>query len=619
LTRQKGRSRLATAAKRKTHATTPFVTKPRYQWAALGDVNAFFGLMLDNIADLLLAVGLLAGVFEFPAAFALSYMVPGTAVGVMVGDLLFFWMAFAVARRTGRNDITAMPLGLDTPSTFGMVFFVLGPAFQYARFQLNLTPDDAAAYAWRIGICSMFVSGLFKLACSFGSHWVRTSLPRAGLLGSLAAIALVLISFLPMLEIMHYPVVGFTALAVVLTTIVANIRFPFRVPGALAALLVGSAVYYIMQAGGWLGYESHVDFDPQAALLPTGWFSAFRFEWVAALADSLKYLPVVLPFALATVVGGIDCTESAAAAGDDFNTNHVIGVEAIATLAAALCGGVIQTTPYIGHPAYKAMGGRALYTLMTALFVGSAGLLGYFGYLYLWVPKATVFPILVFIGLEITAQSFHATPRQHYPAVVLACVPALAALALIFIEDLQGQYIGPTIQVNQTIARIETIADRLPEGNDKNELETAVAALAEQGAALEAKAGNPATGLIGEPAGLLGKNVQTMRALAGGFIVTSLLWASALAALIDRRLLRAACFLAIAGACSLFGVIHSPMPGSPLVLPWRLPDNLPHNAAGQTPFFFAAGYAVAALLLVAWWLWRRATGAAVEEAVGKGL
>jgi AGZA family xanthine/uracil permease-like MFS transporter len=438
-------------------------------------------------------------------------------------------------------------------------------------------------------------------------------------LGSLAAIALVLISFLPMLEIMHYPVVGFTALAVVLTTIVANIRFPFRVPGALAALLVGSAVYYIMQAGGWLGYESHIDFDPQAALLPTGWFSAFRFEWVAALADSLKYLPVILPFALATVVGGIDCTESAAAAGDDFNTNHVIGVEAIATLAAALCGGVIQTTPYIGHPAYKAMGGRALYTLMTALFVGSAGLLGYFGYLYLWVPKATVFPILVFIGLEITAQSFHATPRQHYPAVVLACVPALAALALIFIEDLQGQYIGPTIQVNQTIARIETIADRLPEGNDKNELETAVAALAEQGAALEAKAGNPATGLIGEPAGLLGKNVQTMRALAGGFIVTSLLWASALAALIDRRLLRAACFLAIAGACSLFGVIHSPMPGSPLVLPWRLPDNLPHNAAGQTPFFFAAGYAVAALLLVAWWLWRRATGAAVEEAVGKGL
>ena len=86
--------------------------------------------------------------------------------------------------------------------------------------------------------------------------------------------------------------------------------------------------------------------------------------------------------------------------------------------------GVIQTTPYIGHPAYKAMGGRAAYTLATALFVGSAGVLGYFGYLYLIIPKATVFPILIFVGLEITAQSFHATPRRHFSAIAVACIPA---------------------------------------------------------------------------------------------------------------------------------------------------------------------------------------------------
>ena len=47
------------------------------------------------------------------------------------------------------------------------------------------------------------------------------------------------------------------------------------------------------------------------------------------------------------------------------------------------CGGVIQTTPYIGHPAYKSMGGRAAYTLATALFVGGAGVIGYFGPLQL--------------------------------------------------------------------------------------------------------------------------------------------------------------------------------------------------------------------------------------------
>ncbi len=595
------------------------MTNRRYQWAAVGDANAFFGLMLDNVAGLILTVGLLAGVFEFPTEFALSYMVPGTAVGVLVGDLLFFWMAFALARRTGRTDVKAMPLGLDTPSTFGMVFFVLGPAFLHAKYDLGLTPEEAASYTWRIGICSIFLSGVFKLACSFGSHWVRTSLPRAGLLGSLAAIALVLISFLPTLEILHYPVVGFAALAVVLTTLVARISFPCRVPGALAGLLVGATIYYAMDAANLLGYKDHIAFDPAKALLPAGWYSVFGMEWLAAFPDTLKYLPVVIPFALATVVGGIDCTESAAAVGDEFNTNHVIGVEAVATLAAALCGGVIQTTPYIGHPAYKAMGGRALYTLLTALFIGGAGLLGYVGYLYLLIPKPAVFPILVFIGLEITAQSFHATPQRHYPAVALGCVPALAALALIFVDDLQGQYIGLSSRLNETIARVESLTAELPAGAASDELRQAVAALAEQGVALEAQAGNPAKNLIGEPAGLLGKNIQTLRLLSGGFIVTSLLWASLLAAIIDRRLLLAAGFLGIAAVASLFGVIHSPLPGSPLVLPWSLPDNLPATAIGQTPFYFAAGYAVAAVVLVSWTLWRRMTGAVAEENVGTGL
>ena len=57
-----------------------------------------------------------------------------------------------------------------------------------------------------------------------------------------------------------------------------------------------------------------------------------------------------------------------------------------------------------------------------------------------------------------------------------------------------------------------------------------------------------------------------MRILANGYIVTSLLWASALAAMIDRRLQVAAAYFAVAACGTLFGVIHSPLPGSPRVL-----------------------------------------------------
>ena len=134
------------------------MSNQRYQWAASGDINAFFGLMLDNVANLLLTVGLLAGAFDFPTSFALQHMVPGTAIGVLVGDLLFFWMAFRLARKTGSPNVTAMPLGLDTPSTFGMVFFVLGPAFLHAKETLPV--EEAAVYTWQIGICSIFISGL---------------------------------------------------------------------------------------------------------------------------------------------------------------------------------------------------------------------------------------------------------------------------------------------------------------------------------------------------------------------------------------------------------------------------------------------------------------------------
>ncbi|MEX2559997.1 MAG: hypothetical protein WD403_08780 [Pirellulales bacterium] len=260
--------------------------------------------MLDNVANLVLLVGLLAAHFDFDATFALRYMIPPTALGVLAGDLALTWMAFRLARRTGNDSVTAMPLGLDTPSTFGMVFFVLGPAYQAALAQ-GLETAEAARYAWQIGTCAIIVSGFFKLGCAGVSHWVRQVVPRAGLLGSLAAIALVLISFLPLFEILRHPVVGFVSLGIILTTLVARVRAPLRVPGALAALLAGGCVFYAMRAAGYIEPEPSA-LNPAEGLLPHGWLEAFRFGWTEAFRDSLHYLPVVIPFALATVVGGID-------------------------------------------------------------------------------------------------------------------------------------------------------------------------------------------------------------------------------------------------------------------------------------------------------------------------
>ena len=520
--------------------------------------------MLDNIADLLLTVGLLYTVFGFPVDFALGHMVPGTALGVLVGDLLFFALAIHVARKMGQSELTAMPLGLDTPSTFGMVFFVLGPAFVSA--QETMSVEQAAVYTWHIGICSIVISGIFKLICALGSGWVRAAVPRAALLGSLAAIAMVLISFLPTIEVFQFPIVGLVSLSIILTTLVARIPIPeipflrLRLPSALGAATVAGLMFYLLK---WTGNDSLLGpmhsaemIDPAKALMPTDWLSVFRFEWVSRIGDALQYLPVVLPFALATVVGGIDCTESAASAGDEFDTNTVIAIEAIATLCAGLAGGVIQTTPYIGHPAYKAMGGRAAYVLATALFVGGAGLFGYFAYLYAIIPKATVFPILIFVGLEITAQTFRVTNRAHYPAIVLACVPALAALAILYIDRAMGE--------------LSAISYQTPEGQVTNvSMSTLSATLQDE--------------------------ITTIRILSSGFIITSLLWASALVALIDKHLRKAAAIFAIAAGFVLVGLMHSPLPGGPVFLPWML-------SSGEWAIVlrYAIGYGLVALMLFGW-------------------
>ncbi|MEM7478025.1 MAG: permease [Planctomycetota bacterium] len=479
----------------------------KYTWASRGDVNAFFGLMLDNLAGLLLTVTLLSGIFGFPVDFAIRYMIPGTAIGVLVGDLLYFFLAFRLAKRENRDNVTAMPLGLDTPSTIGMVLFVLGPSFAAGK-AAGLDDFAAAMQTWHIGICGILLSGILKFILAFGSEWIRNSIPRAGLLGSLGAIALMLIAFMPLSELSVSPIVGFASLIIVLATLVARGELPFKFPGALGAVLVGTLLCYILLAiDKSAGTELAPHFEKvDTAWFPSEWLTVFQFEWLNAFDETLQYLPFILPFAIATVIGGIDCAESAAAAGDSYSTNTIIGIEALATTAAALCGGVIQTTPYIGHPAYKAMGGKAAYTLATALFIGAAGTIGYFSLFFNYVPKVAVLPILVFIGLEITAQSFLATPKRHYSAVAVACMPAIAKLLTIT----NATTLGP-VAVDPII-----------------------------------------------------------RMLAGGFIITSIIWAAAMANIVDRKFKRAAFFLIVGGVFVLFGFMHSPLEGDRMFWPTDL-------------------------------------------------
>ncbi len=527
----------------------------RNAWVRWGDLNAFFGLILDNVAVMIVLAALVTG--SDPAAqgrfsreFVLTQMIPGSALGVVIGDLVYTWMAIRLARRTGRSDVTAMPLGLDTPSTFAVGALVLLPALNTGLNQLGLDHSQAMVFGWHVGAMVLLMIGLCKsILAPFGGK-IRRWVPRAGMLGSLAGIALALIAFMPLWShIAAVPIVGMISLTMILVTLVAHQTLPGRIPGALAAVVLGAILYFLgdslSQSLGWsivpsCGSQS-ADVWRAPDFLPS--FTQNWAWWQHVVRQAVSYLPVMLPFAVMTVVGGIDCTESAAAAGDEYDTRAILLTEGLASMAAGLFGGVIQNTPYIGQPAYKAAGGRAGYTLATAIFIGLAGAFGWFLYLFEWLPEPAAFPILVFVGLEITAQSFRATPERHFPAVALAMLPALAYLVLI-----------PFDQV---------------------------------------LAGNA-------PPAHLAAVTQSLRCLANGFVVTSLLWASALAAILDAKLMRAAGCLSIAAVCSLVGIIHSPLPTAMIALPQHIVPLMSSDPAVrcQSPYHWAAAYGLAAVMLV---------------------
>ena len=437
-----------------------------YRWATGGDTNAFFGLSLDNLADLTLAVSLLVTVFNYPLEFALSHFVPGTALGVIVGDLLFTWMAIRLAKQTRRTDITAMPLGLDTPSTFGMVFFVIGPAYLEATGN-GLPETDAARQAWHIGMCCIVASGIFKLCCAPVASKIRQMIPRAALLGSLAAIALALISFLPFVELFSQPVIGLVSLGIILASLTAKVPIPWRIPGALAALLAGGSIAAVGHSLGWLpSSQSHASFDPLSALWPTGWLDVFQFTWITAWPLALNICPLSSHL-LSELLLVVSTVPSAAAAGDEYDTRGVIAIEDSQPLLQE-CAAVSFSqhhTSVIRHIRQWVVG--KLQWQQPSLS-GSLDLPG-----PLPCSMNSFQPghssNLNFIGLEISAQSFEATPKRHYPAVAVACIPAAAALVIIQTDKL------------------------LAAGGSKGQLAT---------------------------------ELYSLRILASGFIITSLLWAA---------------------------------------------------------------------------------------------
>ncbi|MEM9445179.1 MAG: NCS2 family permease [Verrucomicrobiota bacterium] len=463
-----------------------------------GDLDGFIGLFIDNLLQLMLISILCPLLCGLPPELIITRILPGAAFSIFVGNVFYSWQAYRLAKKTGRNDITALPYGINTVSLIAFISLVMAPVYQQTK-DVELT--------WMIGLFACLVSGLLETIGAFCGDYIRRHTPRAALLSALAGIAITFIAMGFVFQIFASPIVALVPALLIILFYASNMKLPLNLPGGLVAVFVGTALAWILKSLG------HFEFrEPPAANVALGLYlpSIFIHKLVPfiLLEEGWKYLSVIIPMALFSVIGSLQNLESAEAAGDSFHTRSSLLMNGFGTLSAAFMGSPFPTTIYIGHPGWKTMGARIGYSALNAIIISILCLLGAVTVVLKVVPMEATLGILLWIGIIMMAQSFHETPKHHALAVSLGLIPAFAGWALLLIEG--------TLRVTGT-----SLDDAL-----NNFIIQDI-------------------------------HIEGMIALNQGFLITSMILASLTVCLIEHRFRAAFLWCCIGAVLSMLGIIHA--------------------------------------------------------------
>jgi AGZA family xanthine/uracil permease-like MFS transporter len=414
-------------------------TRFRYPLWSRGDLDGFFGLMVDNLVQVLLIVLLCTQAAGLPHELVWTRILPGVAVSLLIGNLFYGLQAHYVARRDRNPDCTALPYGINTPSVFAFALFIMAPVYRSAVEQ-GTPAQNAADLAWKAGVLACLVSGAIEFAGAFFAERLRRVTPRAALLGVLAGVGITFIASDFAFRIYTKPLIGLLPLAILLLAYFAHYRFPLRLPGGFLAVVFGTAMAWLLSipvvaerlnmAPIMFGGEVRASLEKVRWIPPI--FAGNEIADVLARPELLwMFLTVSVPMGLLNVLGSLQNIESAEAGGDRFATAPSLAVNGLGSIAAGLFGSCFPTTIYIGHPGWKALGARSGYSILNGLFFTGCFLFGLGEFLSKLIPIEAGAAIVMYIGIVITAQAFQTTPREHAPAVAIALFPAMAALLVV--------------------------------------------------------------------------------------------------------------------------------------------------------------------------------------------
>jgi adenine/guanine/hypoxanthine permease len=468
------------------------------RWWVPGDWNAFFGLFTNVVLNVIVLTGLSLGVVKLPGDVVFGRILPALAVALPLGNIYYAWLAYRLAKSERRDTVTAMPYGPSVPHMFIVVFLIMLP--------VALKTGNPLA-AWQAGLAWCFVIGVIILLGAFVGPTIRKYTPRAAMLGTLAGISITFISMRPAFQSWEVPWIAFISLAIIMVSWMANVSLPGNVPGGLAAVVIGTAVAWIAAMLGWSGLMQPTAVGTALSQfglrlpIPSG-------DVLAGLRDIGPLLVTAIPLGIYNFTEGMNNVESAAAAGDDYSLRQILLADGTGAIVGALLGSPFPPAVYIGHPGWKAVGGRIGYSLATGVVIGLVCFLGLTALLLAIIPLVAILPILLYIGLVIGAQAFQASPTRHAPAIVLAILPNIAAWAQTLIDGALGAAGTSAEQIGM------------------------------------AKLG--ATGVVYHGMALIG----------GGAVLAGLILGAIAAFIIDRKFEWAALFAGAGAVLSFFGFIH---------------------------------------------------------------
>src|SRR5882762_6505957 len=395
-----------------------------------GDWNAFFGFGTNILVNLLTLTALLRFVLKMPDELVFGRILPATGLMLCLSTLYYAWLAYRLAKKTGRTDVCALPSGISVPHMFVVTFVVMMP--------ILITPKDPVQ-AWEAGLTWVFVQSFVLMGGGFIAPYIRKITPRAALLGSLAGISITFISMRPGAQMVMTPVIGLVCFAVIMVDWFGGVRYFKGLPGGLVAIIVGAVIAW---GSTLLGFNyGGLTADGLKAAVSSFGFS-YPMPAVSHVFGGFQFIGVILvtaiPFGIYDLVEAMDNVESAAAAGDSFPTTRVLTADGVVSLIGCLMGNPFINAVYIGHPGWKAMGGRIGYSAATGIMVVVLSWFGIISVLLALVPVVAISPILLYIGMLIGAQAFQTTPVKHAPAIVLALTPHLAAWAKLQIDTMLG-------------------------------------------------------------------------------------------------------------------------------------------------------------------------------------